>query len=48
MTWYVARGGGAVVADAPEAYEVSVAVGLGELCEAVSTGGELVVVEFAV
>ena len=48
MTWYVARGGGAVVADAPEAYGVSVAVGLGELCEAVSTGGELVVVEFAV
>ena len=44
MTWYVARAGGAVAADASEAYGVSVAVGLGELSEAVSTGGELIVV----
>jgi hypothetical protein len=43
MTWYVARGGVAVATDASEAYGVSVTVGLGELCEAVSTGGELVV-----
>jgi hypothetical protein len=48
MTWYVARGGGAVVTDASEAYGVSAAVGLGELCEAVSTGGELVVADSAV
>jgi len=44
MTWYVARGGGAVATDASEAYGVSLAVGLGELSEAVSTGGELIVV----
>jgi hypothetical protein len=48
MTWNVARGGGAVVTDASEAYGVSVAVGLGELCEAVSTDGELVVADSAV
>src|SRR5437867_9017065 len=43
MTWYVAGGGGAVATDASERYGVSAAVGLGELSEAVSTGGELVV-----
>jgi hypothetical protein len=48
MTWYVARGGGAIAIDASEAYGVSVAVGLGELSEAVSTGGELVVADSAV
>jgi hypothetical protein len=48
MTWYEARGGGAVATDASEAYEVSVAVGLGELSEAVSTGGELIVADSAV
>ncbi len=48
MTWYVARGGGAVATDASEAYGVSVAVGLGELSEAVSIGGELVVADSAV
>ena len=48
MTWYVARGGGAVATDASEAYGVSAAVGLGELSEAVSTGGELVVADSAV
>ena len=48
MTWYVARGGGAVATDASEAYGVSAAVGLGELSEAVSTGGELVVAHSAV
>jgi hypothetical protein len=46
-TWYVARGGGAVVTDASEPVGVSVAARLGELCEAVSTGGELVVVTSA-
>jgi hypothetical protein len=44
----VARGGGAVATDASEAYGVSVAIGLGELCEAVSTGGELLVADSAV
>lgn len=44
MTWYVARGGGAVVSDTSEACGFSEVVRLGELCEAVSTGGELVVV----
>ena len=48
MTWYVARAGGAVATDASEAYGVSVAVGLGELSEAVSTGGELIVADSAV
>src|SRR6266566_424471 len=48
MTWYVARGGVAAVKDASEAYAVSAAVGLGELSEAVSTGGELVVPDSAV
>jgi hypothetical protein len=44
MTWYVARGGVAVATDSSEAYEVSVvAVGLGELSEVVSIGGELLV-----
>jgi hypothetical protein len=43
MTWYVARGGGAVAVDTSEAYGVSVAIGLGELSEPVSPGGELVV-----
>ena len=48
MTWYVARAGVAVATDASEAYGVSVVVGLGELCEAVSTDGELVVADSAV
>jgi len=43
-TWYVPRGGGAVATDASEPDEVSVAARLGELCEAVSTGVELVVI----
>jgi hypothetical protein len=43
-TWYVPRGGGAVATDASEPDGVSVAARLGELCEAVSTGGELVVI----
>ena len=43
MTWYVARGGGPVAVDTSEAYGVSVAIEPAELCEAVSTGGELVV-----
>ena len=42
MTWYVARGGVGVATDTSEAYGVSAAVGLGELSEAVSIGGELV------
>ena len=48
MTWYVARGGGAVAIDASEAYGVSVAVGLGELSEAGSIGGEVLVADSAV
>jgi hypothetical protein len=48
MTWYVARGGVGAVTDASEAYAVSAAVGVGELSEAVSTGGELVVADSAV
>ena len=48
MTWNVARGGVAVATDASEVYAVSVAVGLGELCEAVSIGGELLVADSAV
>jgi len=48
VTWYVARGGDAVATDASEAYGVSAAVGLGELSEAVSTGGELVVADSVV
>jgi hypothetical protein len=48
MTWYVARGGSAVATDASEAYGVSAAVGLVELSEAVSTGGELFVANSAV
>ena len=47
MTWYVARGGGAVAVDASEAYG-AVAIGLGELSEPVSPGGELVVATSAV
>ena len=48
MTWYVARGGDPLATDASEEYGVSAAVGLGELPEAVSTGGELVVADSAV
>src|SRR6266566_4207432 len=48
MTWYVARGGVAVATDTSEVYAVSAAVGLGELSEAVSIGGELVVADSAV
>ena len=48
MTWNVARGGVAVATDASEVYAVSVAVGLGELSEAVSIGGELLVADSAV
>ena len=44
----MARAGGAVVTDASETDGVSAAVGLGELSEAVSTGGELVVADSAV
>jgi hypothetical protein len=44
MTWYVPRRGAAVATDTSEAYGVSVVARLGELCEATSTGGELVVV----
>ena len=42
-TWYVARGGGAIATDASEPGGASVVSRLGELCEAVSAGGELVV-----
>ena len=48
MTWNVARGGVAVATDTSEVYAVSAAVGLGELCEAVSIGGELLVADSAV
>jgi hypothetical protein len=48
VTWYVARGGGAVATDASEVYGVSAPVGLAELAEAVSTGGEFVVADSAV
>jgi len=48
MTWYVVRGGDPLATDASEAYGVSAAVEPGELCEAVSTGGELVVADSAV
>jgi hypothetical protein len=48
MTWYVARGGAAAATDVSEAYGVSVAVGLGELSEAVSIGGELLVADSTV
>src|SRR5215472_1331457 len=47
MTWYVVGGGGAVAVGRSEAYGVSTAIGLGELCEVASTGGELVVVASA-
>ena len=43
-TWYAPGGGGAVATDASEPDGVSVAARLGELCEAISTGGELAVV----
>jgi hypothetical protein len=42
VTWYVFSAGGAIATDASETYGLSAAVGLGELCEAVSIGGELV------
>ena len=48
MTWYVARGAVAVATDSSEAYGVSVMVGLSELSEAVSIGGELLVANLAV
>src|SRR5436190_19979501 len=48
MTWNVARGGVAVATDTSEVYAVSAAVGLGELSEAASIGGELVVADSAV
>ena len=48
MTWNVARGGVAVATDASEVYAVSAAIRLGELSEAVSIGGELVVADSAV
>jgi hypothetical protein len=44
----MARDGDAVVTDASETSGVSVAIGLGELCEAISTGGEPVVADSAV
>ena len=45
ITWYAARGGGAVAVDTSETSGVSVGIGLSELCELASTatGGELVV-----
>src|SRR2546430_9745491 len=48
MTWNVARGGVAVATDTSEVYAVSAGVRLGELCAAVSIGGELVVADSAV
>jgi len=48
MTWNVARGGVAVATDTSEVYAVSAAVGLGELSEAVSIGGELLVADSAI
>jgi len=44
----VARGGVTAVEDASEAYAVSAAAGVGELSEAVSMGGALVVADSAV
>src|SRR5438552_9815064 len=41
MTWYVTRGAVAVATDSSEAYGVSLMVGLSELSEAASIGGEL-------
>jgi hypothetical protein len=43
MTWYVVRCEGAAIADKSEECGVSVLVRLGEVCEIVSTGGELIV-----
>ena len=48
MTWYVTRGAVAVATDSSEAYGVSVMVGLSELSEAASIGGELLVANLAV
>ena len=48
MTWYVTRGGVAVATDSSEACGVSLTVGLSELSEAVSIGGELLVANLAV
>ena len=48
MTWYVTRGAVAVATDSSEAYGVSVMVGLSELSEAGSIGGELLVANLAV
>ncbi len=48
MTWYVTRGGVAVGTDSSEAYGVSLTVGLNELSEAVSIGGELLLATLAV
>jgi hypothetical protein len=44
----MARDGDAVVTDTSETLGVSVAIGLGELCEAVSTGGEFFATNSAV
>jgi len=48
MTWYVTRGAFAVATDSSEAYGVSVMVGLTELSEATSIGGELLVTNLPV
>jgi len=48
MTWYVTRGAVAVATDSSEACGVSLTVGLSELSEAVSIGGELLVANLAV
>ena len=48
MTWYVARGGVAVITGASEAYGVSETVPVGELSEAVLIGSELVVADSTV
>ena len=48
MTWYVTRGAVAVATDSSEADGVSEMVGLSELSEAASIGGELLVANLAV
>ena len=48
MTWYVTRGCVAVATDSSEPYGVSLTVGLSELSEAVSIGGELLVANLGV
>jgi len=48
ITWYVTRAAVAAATDSFEAYGVSVMVGRSELSEAVSIGGELLVVNLAV